>query len=102
MSRGIPKKVSEAKVVSIEEIPVVVETVVAPVKRDMKPLSEKKEISYPAHIAESRKALLHPLEPGQKFFESPDGEIIVGEADKGHVWSRRMNNGKGGWINERR
>lgn len=53
-------------------------------------------------IAESRKALEHPLSPGQQFFEAPDGEILIGEADKTHLWSRRANGGKGGWINPRR
>ena len=59
-------------------------------------------LSDAQRIAESRKALTVPLSPGQKFFEAPDGEIIVGEADKTSVWSRRMNGGKGGWVNPRR
>jgi hypothetical protein len=59
-------------------------------------------LSDAQRIAESRKALNYPLSPGQKFFETPDGEIIVGEADKTSVWSRRMNGGKGGWVNPRR
>lgn len=63
---------------------------------------EKKEPTYADHIAESRKALDQPLAPGQQFFESPDGEIIIGEADKTHIWSRRMNNGRGGFVNPRR
>ena len=55
-----------------------------------------------AYINESRKALNFPLPAGQKFFESPDGEIIVGEATNDQVWSRRMNKGHGGWVNPRR
>lgn len=53
-------------------------------------------------IAESRKALLQPLSPGQKFFETPDGEILIGEADKSQIWSRRMNGGHGGFVNPMR
>ena len=63
---------------------------------------EKSDAPIADRIAESRKALDHPLQPGQAFFESPEGEILVGEADKGKMWSRTMNGGKGGWINPRR
>lgn len=65
-------------------------------------LVERPETPDAIRIAESRKALEHPLAPGQKFFESPDGEIIVGDAEKTHVWSRHMNHGKGGFINPMR
>lgn len=65
-------------------------------------LGERPEASEANRIAESRKALLQPLAADQRFFESPEGEIIVGEADKTHIWSRHMNNGKGGWVNPRR
>ncbi len=53
-------------------------------------------------IAESRKALEHPLEKGQKFFESPEGFIVVGEASQEDVWCRKANGGKGMRINARR
>lgn len=53
-------------------------------------------------IAESRKALDKPLEPGQKLFESPEGYIMIGESEKNQVWCRHSNNGKGSWINPRR
>jgi hypothetical protein len=55
-----------------------------------------------AKIAESRKSLTQPLQPGQQFFETPEGEILVGEEGKGQIWSRTMNGGKGGWANARR
>jgi hypothetical protein len=45
---------------------------------------------------------LEPLQPGQKYFEAPDGTIIIGEEDKQQVWYRKLNNGRGGWINPRR
>lgn len=45
---------------------------------------------------------LEPLGPGQKYFESPDGDIVIGEADKDRIWHRKLNNGKGGWINPKR
>jgi hypothetical protein len=53
-------------------------------------------------IADSRKALKHPLDPGQKFFEAPDGTIMVGEANKNHMWWRAGNGGHGMHINPRR
>lgn len=45
---------------------------------------------------------IEPLQPGQKYFEAPDGTIIIGESDKQQVWYRKLNNGKGGWINPKR
>lgn len=49
-------------------------------------------------IADSRKALEQPLEPGQRLFETHDGEIIIGSDDRSQVWVDRLNNGKGGWA----
>lgn len=69
------------------------------------PITVKKGVVVPnsselgKRIAESRKALETPLEPGQAFFESPEGFIQVGEADAPHVWCRHANGGKGMWIN---
>lgn len=53
-------------------------------------------------IKDSRKALLHHLEDGQAFFESPEGYIVIGETGKDHVWCRAANNGKGMKINKMR
>ncbi|MEK7093210.1 MAG: hypothetical protein AAB927_01880 [Patescibacteria group bacterium] len=53
-------------------------------------------------IAESRTALKHPLSPGTKFFESPEGYIVVAEEDRPQVWCRQANKGKGMNINPRR
>lgn len=53
-------------------------------------------------IAESRKAIDQPLPAGQKLFESPEGYVMTGEADKGHIYCRFTNRGEGGWINPRR
>lgn len=39
---------------------------------------------------------------GQRYFEAPDGHLIVGEEDRQQVTDRRLNNGKGGWINPMR
>lgn len=63
---------------------------------------EKAAPSAATRIAESRTSLEQPLAPGQKYFESPEGHIVIGEADKGHVWCRQSNNGKGAWINPKR
>lgn len=61
-----------------------------------------KQMTHAERIAESREALKHPLAPGMKFFEAPDGYIIVGEANRDHVPYRYGNNGKGMSINPRR
>lgn len=97
MPRGRPKKVQPEVVASI---PVAqaetfhVETVPTAPKRELTPIEIR--------IQESREALKQPLGPGQVYFETPDGEIIIGEADRPHVWSRNMNGGHGGWANPRR
>lgn len=70
---------------------------VVPAPAPSKPISAEQ-----ARINESRKALEHPLAPGTKFFESPEGYIIVGDASKDQVWCRHANNGKGMNINPRR
>ena len=53
-------------------------------------------------IAESRKSLEEPLSEGQRYFESPEGYIVVAEADRPHVWCRQANHGRGMLINPRR
>lgn len=45
---------------------------------------------------------LAPLEPGQAYFESPEGFVMVGDADKPHIWCRAANGGKGMYINPKR
>lgn len=61
------------------------------------PLVKKEEAKK-----EDIKPVLEPLAAHQAYFESPEGEIIIGEADKDQIWSRKTNGGKGGWINKRR
>ncbi len=48
------------------------------------------------------KEKLEPLQPGQKYFEAPDGTIVIGEEDKQQLWYRKLNGGNGGWINPKR
>jgi hypothetical protein len=105
---GRPKKIKEA--IENQEIQVEAkEEVLAPVQAEPeKPSREPvrfvdtETLSDADRIAESRKSLNQALQPGQQFFEAPDGEIIIGDAEKTAVWSRRMNKGKGGWVNPRR
>jgi hypothetical protein len=102
MPRGRPKKVQPLETQtqtlgSVDVVPTFVETVQpTPVKEERILTPEE------LRIKESRTALDQPLPPGTRFFETPDGEIIVGDAEKSHVWSRRMNGGRGGWVNPRR
>lgn len=56
----------------------------------------------PTETGLTAKKELPPLEAHLKYFEAPDGELIVGEADKSHVWYRKGNNGNGCWINPKR
>lgn len=113
MPRGRPKKVvaveakaDESKASNPEPIKTVENPVVAPVpvavQERAEKFSEKALGPDEQRIKESRSALLQPLPAGQNFFETPDGEIIIGEADREQVWSRRMNGGRGGWVNPRR
>lgn len=48
------------------------------------------------------KQVLDALGPGQKYFEAPDGTVLIGEEDKQQLWYRNGNNGKGCWINPKR
>jgi hypothetical protein len=48
------------------------------------------------------KPKLEPLGPGQKYFEAPSGEILIGEEDANHMWWRAGNGGKGMFINPKR
>ena len=80
------------------------------VENDVIPqVSEQKEneVSHEEKREEPAKAVqvklkLEPLGPGQKYFEAPDGTILIGEADMPHLWYRAGNGGKGEWINPKR
>lgn len=48
------------------------------------------------------KPKLEPLGPGQKYFEAPTGEILIGEETSPHLWFRAGNDGKGMFINPKR
>lgn len=95
-----------------------VETVTR-LKHSVEKIEEKSNVNEKEEIQESQKAELllkesHKVEPapaksgppdlppGQKYFEAPDGTLLVGEADKQQLWCRSLNGGKGGWINPRR
>ena len=69
---------------------------------EVKQESVKKKTAHERAIEESRKVLEHPLSPGQRFFEAPDGYIIVGEADAQKILYRAGNDGKGMYINPMR
>ena len=75
-----------------------VETVVE-VKEAVVVNEEKKE--EPAKAVQV-KPKLEPLGPGQKYFEAPSGEILIGEEGAPHMWWRAGNGGKGMFINPKR
>ena len=60
---------------------------------------EKKE--EPAKAVQVKQKL-EPLGPGQKYFEAPSGEILIGEEGASHMWWRAGNGGKGMFINPKR
>jgi hypothetical protein len=67
-------------------------------------VEEKVEVKAAVKEAKSeakekkKERVLEPLQPGFKYFEAPDGTIIVGEADKQQVFYRAGNC----WINPKR
>lgn len=72
---------------------------------DTPPVSENPEpvlTGQDKAIAESRKLLDVPLAPGQAYYESPEGFIVIDEASRGRVMCRLANNRKGMWINPKR
>jgi hypothetical protein len=60
---------------------------------------ERKERTEKALLVKPK---LEPLGPGQKYFEAPSGEILIGEEDATHIWWRAGNGGKGMFINPKR
>lgn len=80
------------------------------VENDVIPqVSEQKEneVSHEEKREETAKAVqvkpkLEPLGPGQKYFEAPDGTVLIGEDNNPHMWYRAGNDGKGMWINPKR
>jgi len=83
------EEIKEAKVVDVLSIPVKAEVVAEILVQAPKTVT----VAKPA---------LEPLRAGQKYFEAPDGEIVIGEEDKSQLWHRKMNGGRGGWINPKR
>lgn len=86
-SKNKPKEVDEV-------VDPVIETKEAVVVNE-----EKKE--EPAKAVQVKQKL-EPLGPGQKYFEAPSGEILIGEEDATHMWWRAGNGGKGMFINPKR
>ena len=100
---GRPKG-SRNKVTEVEEEHGICEVVVVPEVAEQK---ENEVINHEEEREETAKAVqvkpkLEPLGPGQKYFEAPDGTILIGEADMPHLWYRAGNEGKGMYINPKR
>lgn len=76
------------------------------VTEDIK-LKESEIVNHEEKREETAKAVqvkpvVAALGPGQKYFEAPTGEILIGEEDATHMWWRGGNGGKGMWINPKR
>lgn len=67
-------------------------------------LDEMRKLEAKAHLRDKPStAELPPLEADQKYFEAPDGTVIVGESKANRIWYRNLHgNGKGGWISAKR
>lgn len=92
---GRPKKIVKEVEVEVKKPGTVVEAKVS----EPKPVVKEK----PDEAKETKKErVLEPLQPGQKYFEAPDGTIIVGESDKQQVWYRQGDGGRGCYINPKR
>lgn len=94
-SNGEEKEKAQAQVA-------VLEPPKAEEKKESPKASNRPDPSIEERIKNSKENLKVVLSPDQKFFESPDGEIIVGEAKSDRIWSRTMHKGKGGWANPMR
>ena len=70
-------------------------------------LQINKEANHEEERQETAKAVLmkqklEPLGPGQRYFEAPDGTVLIGEDTQPHIWYRAGNEGKGMFINPKR
>lgn len=88
MPRGRPRKVA------------VVETKTEVVDNGLQGKEEKAKEVNPVNVTPMPK--YEPLGPGQKYFEAPTGEVLIGDATADRMWFRAGNNGKGLWINPKR
>ncbi len=102
MPKGVRKKKDVAAEMAAATGPAEVVTSSPAVTLDAPKKSEHKMTPNQEAIAESRKVLEIPLDPGQAFFESPDGHIIIGEGERDRAWCRAANGGQGMWINKMR
>jgi hypothetical protein len=96
MPKGKKKEIE--KVEAVNEQPKAATEQAPVLKEAVKPVLT----GWDAAIAESRKLLETPLSPGQAFFESPEGFVMVDEETRGRVWCRQANKGQGLWINSKR
>ncbi len=100
---GRPKG-SRNKATEVEEEHGICEVVVVPEVTEQKEKGasheeERKERTEKTLLVKPK---LEPLGPGQKYFEAPSGEILIGEEDATHMWWRAGNGGKGMFINPKR
>lgn len=107
MPKGIPKH-KEVKKAEVEKVaPVVEAPKVLEVPKVQPPKEPGQTVKFnldpwAVAIAESRKLLDVPLAAGQAYYESPEGFIMIDDAERGRAWCRQANKGTGMWINPRR
>jgi hypothetical protein len=120
MPAGVYDRSKMKKKVNTEVPNQIGEPVVVP-KKDIENVKDKKEeevkeikgdvlelpVVFPNALGITKEEILKKqvvdvLQPGQKYFETPEGDIIIGESDKQQIWVRSMNKGQGGWANPKR
>ena len=114
MGRPKGSKNAKADVKESKPVPPVVSAVVsevdvqvAEVKTDKAKRitrEEMQKMESTAHLRDKQDPkALPPLEADQKYFEAPDGAILVGEKKANKMWYRNLHGpNKGGWILEKR
>ena len=94
--KGSKNKKDEVVVKAVQEEEV--EVIVDKQEEDHDGMLEREEETKKAVAVE----VLPALGEGQKYFEAPTGEVVVGEASANHIWWRHGNGGHGMWINHKR
>lgn len=90
MPRGRKKKVVEKKILE-GGVDGVEETV------DEQDVQESVEVKEDL-LVDAAGNKIEPLSPGQKYFETPDGRILIGEESHSHIWDRVTQ----AWVNPKR
>lgn len=91
MKKEIPVKKAKTKAADVAKL-----------VAEAKTFTTSDSATPPVVVKSDPKNTLEPLGPGQKYFEAPDGTILIGDASIDKMLYRAGNGGKGLWINPKR